>query len=378
MRMDRCRKILGVSVSDDQMLDALARLGFDPVPAGDRLDCTVPIHRLDIEREIDLIEEVGRMFGHDIIPIHETIEIRVAPPQPAIEAARAVHDTLVGMGYMETITNSLIDEKSARQFMTTDMSELRVDDDRAKAWPVLRPSVLPSLLKVRALNMANGVNSLKLFESASTFWRTDDGHQEVVRLGLLADIESRQEMLRPIRGAIQRILTLLLGPDVDIDVRAVDTIGWLAPGATITVNGDRIGCLGVIPHDVTKQFGLDDALLAAEIDVQGLYEQYPPLTESHALPAYPAIERDVSAILDETVPWAQVQDVITDLKLQYIDSLDFVTVFRGKPIERGRKSLTFRLCFRAPDRTLTHDEIDPQMTRLIGIVQEAFNAEIRT
>ena len=105
-------------------------------------------------------------------------------------ARRAISDALVGMGFVETISHTLIDEKSARLFMTPDMTELRVDDDRAKAWPVLRPSLLPSLLKVRAINKDNGVNHLRLFESASTFWRTEAGHQEVIRLGLLADFDS--------------------------------------------------------------------------------------------------------------------------------------------------------------------------------------------
>ena len=93
MRTDRCRRILGVPVSDEQMLEFLSRLGFEPTraapPRAGEIDCVVPVFRLDVEREIDLIEEVGRMYGHDRIPIDETIRIRVAPPQPTALARRA-------------------------------------------------------------------------------------------------------------------------------------------------------------------------------------------------------------------------------------------------------------------------------------------------
>ena len=82
MRPDRCRRIMGVFVTDEQMIDALARLGFAPTLRGDRIECVVPVHRLDVAREIDLIEEVGRMYGHDKIPVEDCVRVRVAPLQP--------------------------------------------------------------------------------------------------------------------------------------------------------------------------------------------------------------------------------------------------------------------------------------------------------
>ena len=377
MRTDRCRKIMGVPIDDAQMVDGLARLGFQPTLKGERIDCVVPLQRLDVEREIDIIEEVGRMYGHDRIPVEETIEIRVAPLQPAMIAKAAVSDALVGLGYLETVTHTLVDEVAATCFMPEGAEPLRVDDDRAKAWPILQPSILPSLMRVRERNHANGIEQLKLFQTASTFWREAEGHREVVRIGLLCDFEDEANGLRPLRGTIERLLHLLLGPQATVQIRPDDVAPWYAPGAMASIGDKPLGRLGVISPDVATRFGLDMPLLAAELDLPELYGGYPPQTEAHALTAFPPIERDVSAILGEDVTWLQLEEAIGALALPELEAVEYITVFRGEQIGAGRKSLSLRLRFRAADRTLTHDEVDPFMQRVIESLKRSFDAEIR-
>ena len=377
MRIERCRKILGVPVSVEQMIDSLTRLGFEPALDGDHIDCTSPVHRLDIEREIDLIEEVGRMFGHDNIPVTDTIQVRVAPPQATELAKQAIADQLIGMGFVETTTHSLVSEEAAEPFLPPGGHPLRVADDRAKAAPVLQPSVLPSLLRVRRFNQDNGVHHLRLFESAATFWGTADGHEEIVKLGLLMDIESEHDGLRPMRGAIQRLTETLLGHDVPLQVVADTETRWLSPGAKASAGDKEIGRFGVLAADTARRFGLDEPILVAELDLPRWYDRYPPVTEAHGLPSFPAIERDLSVIVDEVVTWAQIAGQIDALDLDFLEAGEFVTTFRGRQIPRHKKSLTFRLRFRTDDRTLTHEEVDPQIESVRGAIQEAFGAEIR-
>ena len=364
------------------MLDVLERLGFEPKLNNDCIDCLVPIHRLDVGREIDLIEEVGRMFGHDSIPIAEKIEIRIAPAQSRVMAMTAIKDSLIGMGYVETVTHSLISKEAANHFLMPGTEGLCVDDDRAKAWPTLRPSILPSLLRVRKLNQDNGVNHLKMFESGSTFWQTPKQHHEVVKVGLLADVEDPGDGLRPMRGIIERLVHLLKGPAAIIDVTPDDppdnAVAWFNPGGSVTLDGRDIGRIGLIPEEITRDFGLDSPVIAAEIEPGSLIDQYPPETEAHALPAFPAIERDVSAIIDESVTWGGIHVAVIALGLEHLDAVDFITVFRGKQIGASKKSLSFRLCFRARDRTLKHEEVDPQMESVIKMIKQQFKAEIRT
>jgi phenylalanyl-tRNA synthetase beta chain len=332
---------------------------------------------MDIVREIDLIEEVSRMFGHDNIPVTETLEIRIAPPQPSELARQAIADELVGHGFVETITHSLVSDKAAKPFLRTSRHALRVEDDRAKAEPALQPSTIPSLLAVRRTNQDAGVDRLKLFETASVFDRGETDHNETSSLGLLMDMDDASLGLRPIRGIVERIGEMILGQGTSVDVGPTDDYGWLEPGGVVKFNGEPVGLLGKVAPAVQKQFDLEHPVMAAELFIRPLFDHYPPETQAKALPSFPSIERDLSFILDEAVAWAALRQVVDGLKLDHMVGCDFVTTFRGKPIPKGRKSLTMRLRFRAEDRTLTHDEVDPQVEQVVRTIQKDHNAELR-
>jgi len=381
MRPDRCRRILGVPVTDEQMIDGLARLGLRPIAAEKRIECTVPVHRGDLHREIDLIEEVGRMFGHDNIPVAETIEVRIAAPQPTERARIAVKSVLVGMGFVETVTHSLVSPEAAAPFLPEGATLLRVDDDRAKAEPVLQPSVIPSLLNVRRLNQDNGVGPLHLFESAATFLCPAGGaggdHREAIALGLVMDIDGGDDGLRPIRGVVERLAGVLMGHDVGVVVKPCDRTPWLAPAARATANGIDIGCFGRLAANVQRQFGIDTPVLAAELHLARFEAGYPPETLAHALPSFPGIDRDLSPIVDEAVRWAEIAGLVSKLELDCLIACDFVTTFRGRHVEAGRKALTLRLRFRADDRTLRHEEVDPQVEAVMVALGKELAATFR-
>ena len=380
MRTERCRQILGIAVRDEQMIDALKRLGFDPQLKSGVITCTVPYPRLDIEREIDLIEEVGRIVGLENIPIGDTIRIRIAAPQPTELAKRAVNDALVGMGYIETVTHSLVSEQAAAPFVSPGMQPLRVSDERAKAEPVLRPSLLPGLLRVFAFNRDHGVRDVKLFESGSTFAATGQTHAERINLAFLHTAESPEPGVRAARGAIDRLVQIVLGDAGRLRVDSENRMPWLAPGtaAAVWLDGEVLGTLGAIAPEVTAISGIDQPIYAAEIGLPAFYDRYPPETEAQALSSFPPIERDVSAIVENGLAWIELKSAVDALQLQHLESLEFITTFRGKQIGAGKKSLTLRARFRAPDRTLTHDEVDSQIEMLMSSLRSKFGAEIRT
>src|SRR6185503_14214739 len=143
--------------------------------------------------------------------IEPTLRVWVTPPQRSEIARRDVSDALVGMGFIETVTHSLVSERAAELFLASGLSPLRVSDERAKAEPVLRPSIIPSLLRVFAHNRDNGVKDVKLFETASTFARGGNGHAEGANLALLMPAESPETGLRTLRGAIDRLVEIVLG-----------------------------------------------------------------------------------------------------------------------------------------------------------------------
>ncbi|MEM7228762.1 MAG: phenylalanine--tRNA ligase subunit beta [Planctomycetota bacterium] len=378
MRTQRCRDILGVEIADETMRESLDLLGFQPKLEAGVLHCTVPSHRMDIVREVDLIEEVARVYGLDRIPIADTLQIRVAAPQARELARTAINNALVGMDFVETITHSLVSEKAADAFLAPGTGPLRVDDERAKSEPVLRPSVVPSLLRVRKHNEDNGVHDLRLFESASTFHAEGNAHVEHIRLGLVMDMPGHDEGIRPMRGVIQRLGEILHGPDATVEFAPIDTLPWLDAGAEVRLNGTSIGWAGTVADHVRMTFDLSVPVLVADIDVHQYYDAFPPDTTARELPHFPAIERDVSAIIDEHVRWQQVASLIESLKPEHLDATEFVTVFRGKQIPKGRKSLTLRVRFRAEDRTLRHEEADGAMNAIMAALADQLGAEIRS
>ncbi|MCH7799012.1 MAG: phenylalanine--tRNA ligase subunit beta [Planctomycetes bacterium] len=385
MRTGRCRDVLGVPIADEQMASWLAALDFAPVLDGGSIHCTVPVHRLDIEREIDLIEEVGRMMGHDTLPVTDTIEIRVVPVQPAQLARRAINDALVGFGFVETVTHGLLGTRDAEPFIPDGSEILGLAADTAtaehtQAGSVLRPSVVPSLLRVLARNHDNGVRPLKLFESAATFLRTGTTHMERRQLTLVMDAPGSRAAdsgVRTLRGVIERLIEILMGPEALVDIVPDDGARWYAPGGAVLVSGLSIGRVGLLAPEIARSFGLDEPVAVAELDLSDIAESYPPDTEAHGLANFPAVERDVSAIVSEQTTWATLRGVIDGLRLEHVEAVELVEIYRGKPIDSGRKSVTVRLRFRAPDRTLVHDSVDVQVEALIGALTAELGAEIR-
>ncbi|MHC4903044.1 MAG: phenylalanine--tRNA ligase subunit beta [Planctomycetota bacterium] len=380
MRPERCRALMGVPIETEQMVEWLTRLEFQPRVDEGLIRCMVPVHRLDIEREVDLIEEVGRMMGHDTLPVRDTIEIRLAGPQPAELGRRALLDALVGMGFVETVTHSLAAERTAEAFLLPGTETLRLEGEAAgpgQAESVLQPSLLPGLLRVLAHNHDIGVRHLKLFESASTFVRSGEDHQEQRMLALAVDLERFDDGLRPLRGVIERIAEQMFGPGTDVAVKPDNSARWLAPGAVVNI-GDRIfGRIGVLAPDVGCLLGLDAPVAVAELQLDPLTEDFPPETEAHALPGFPAVERDISAIVDEGVSWRQLRAAIEALDLEHLEAIEFVAAFRGKQIRAGHKSITVRLRFRSPDSTLVHESVDVQADAAMKAFESELGAEIR-
>jgi phenylalanyl-tRNA synthetase beta chain len=378
MRPARCRALLGIDVADNVMLDIFARLGLAPKACGDRIECAIPVDRLDLEREVDLIEEVARVHGLDKVPIAETLRVRVAPPQPTELAKRAVHDALAGMGFLESVTHSLVSATAAQAFLPPGMAALHLADDRARAEAALRPSILPSLLKVLAFNGDNGDPDVKLFESAATFASHEGRHIETVNLAFTHPAGSDDEPLRFTRGVIERLVTLLKGPDATTDVQPKDGMPWLENGAVVRLGGEVLGTMGLIAPAARQLFGLKGRICAAEVGLPALYAGYPPDTEARALPAFPAIERDISAVLADREAWSRVKEIVLGARLPHLEHVAFITTYRGKQVGAGRKSLSLRLRFRAPDRTLTHEEADDASRAAMEALKRELGAEIRS
>lgn len=382
VRPARVAALLGTPIPVEEVVRALDTLGFSPVLRGDAIDCTVPPRRIDVEREIDLIEEVCRIHGLDRVPMRETLAVRVAPVEPQVSAPRAVKSLLVGLGFVESVTHTLVSERSAAPFLRPGEHALRVGDERAGGTPMLRPSVLASLLEVRRRNADAGIAELRLFEFARRFaLRADGSHDERPVVALLSDRPSDPEAaMRWMRGTCERALRMLAGRHADIRIDALPAerrAPWHSVEASIACDGRPIGTYGILAPAALATFGLEGTFAAAELELEPLWAGFPPDARAEALPAFPAIERDLSAIVPERAAWDEIESVARGLGLANMESIGFVGTYRGAQTGAGRKSVTMRLVFRAADRTLRREDADAPMAALADALVARLGATIR-
>ena len=386
LRPARARQILGFDIATARMMRLLDTLGFAPVLSGsgdgEVIETTAPARRVDVEREIDLIEEICRLNGLDAVPVSDTIPIRVPQRNPIERGTRDVKDLLVGMGFVETITHSLVSERAATPFLPAGTSLLRVDDERAGGEPALRPSVVTSLLRVRRHNEDQGAANLRLFEFASAFHFAGGTHVERPTLALACDApaEARdaQGAYRLMRGVVERVLMMVAPRVARIELVPSASTAWLSAGARVIVDGRDIGALGVVDARILKAHGLEKPMAAAELELRGLLVNYPPENAARELPAFPAADRDISAIVGEQIAYGDIERTIDALSLPHLESVSFITTFRGKQIGEGRKSVSLRLVFRKADGTMTSDEADASVARAIDALRGKLGAEVRS
>jgi phenylalanyl-tRNA synthetase beta chain len=375
MRTARCRALLGLDIDDATQTTMLEGLGFEPALADGVITVRVPWHRGDIHREVDLIEEVMRMHGFADVPVHQTLTICPAADPPSHRATEAMTAALVADGFVETVTHTLIAERGAGAFLPAGCTARQVHEARSAGEPVLRPSIMPSLLQVRAHNADQGVDDLCLFELGSTFHHAADGTDvESLELGLLMDVRDAAAGIRPLRGVIDHVARALAGPDATVTAEPCDDLPWLSPAATIAINEVCVGHMGRLSSAVSPGEG---DWLAAAIHPESFLHAEPAEREAHRLPDHPAIERDLSVIVQESVAWNQLMNIINSLNMPHHEATEFVTVYRGEGIADGQKSLSMRLRFRAADRTLTREEVEGPLESLLETFRVQVGAEIR-
>lgn len=397
LRPRRCREVLGLDMEDGEIAALLGRLAIEVRPAGAGLECTIPAWRPDLEREIDLIEEVARTKGLGAIPIHPRVTVAVRGPQASERAMREIGAVLTGLGFYETVTFGFVTPKQAEPFLPAGLAPVSVDDERRKHEGTLRPSIIPSLLACRKKNQDGGVEApggVRLYETGATFAQTAaaKGPGESVERRVLAlamdvpgvakgkagTVDERQAGIRILRGAVECVVGAMGGAAVEVAAAA-------APGAAVdpaasgrvSVGGLEIGWLGLVSQETQRQFDLAVPVVAAELDLDALICMYPGRGRVQMLPAFPAIERDVSLVVDEGVTWAAVRGLVEASRPEKLEGVEFVGTYRGKQVGPGKKSVTLRLRFRDPGRTLRHEEVDPQVNSLVARAGEKLGATVR-
>lgn len=374
LRFARVEQILGVAFARDRIVEALRQQHLSPVVEGDRVRVTVPSWRLDLNIEVDIVEEVARTIGYADIPTRDQIRVRVTPAGKDDVTLRTIRDALVAAGYFEAITVSFVTDNLAADFVPPEAKGLlRADRAVRKDHAKLRPSILPGLLEAVRRNETVGTPGARLFELGSTFWIGEGGRpDERRRLALVGGNDYRET-----RGAVEALLHKLDA------TRSINVVPARRPGfaggaaGVIEWGGQAVGHIGRVDRAIAERLSLRDLPTAAELDLRPLLANAQHVPQLLPPPKFPAVDRDLSLVLKEDVAYAGIESLIRSLDLPDLEEVEYVTTYRGKPLERGTKSLSVHLRFRSPTATLTSEAVEASVQRAIGAAKEKLGATLR-
>jgi phenylalanyl-tRNA synthetase beta chain len=379
LRLARLNKVLGVEIPPRETVKILSRLSFQPKQKDDLISCTVPSWRSDIYREIDLIEEVARLYGYNRIPTEQKIQIQVIPVDSRQKLAESIGTYLNGCGFYETINVAFIDNSVAELFVAEDSGEhLSVKDVSRKSANLLRQMLLPSLFVVLKTNLNAKNTPCRIFEIADTFVP----HRERRKAGTLPIEKTKLAVVCDgdfplLRGVVDGLIKSI-NKDAGVVFEPVE-LTWAQTGAQIIANSKPIGIAGIVSQAVKDKFDFKDVTpSAAELDFELLSALQSGTVKVKPIPKFPAIERDLSIVIDEQVRWADIAAAVKKKSPNELEDVRFVGIYRGKGIPSGKKSLTLTLQFRDQDGTLTHETVDRFQADILKSLTESTGAQLRT
>jgi phenylalanyl-tRNA synthetase beta chain len=386
------RRILGQEIPETDTSRILRRLGFIRITKrassssasssaavaeqADSYPVTIPTWRMDVEREIDLIEEIARVYG-----FNNFANTLPAFSGAVVEQPHAVPETktrarLLALGYDEAISPTFISKSDAEQFASS--RAVSLENPLSEEAPLLRNSLLPGMLNMLAWNFNRGASDVRLFEMGNVFSAEGDRvHQRyqacIAGTGAIPErnLEQVPRALNffDLKGDLENVLDLFGTQSLRFEARGAK---YLHPGrsAKIVLNAKAVGELGQLHPDVAAERKLKQAVWVAQLDLDALFAI--PLREPRyqRLSRFPAVDRDFSLLLDDSVPYDRLRDVIERLSIPEMVSMDPRELFRGGSVPAGKYSLLLRVVFQSSERTLRDDEVANWSQKIIAAIEQ--------
>ena len=394
LRHDRVKHILGINIDKTFIADTLGRLGFSVTEktAQHQWDVTVPSFRVDVTREIDLIEEIGRHYGYERLPSTFPSLVRAPSPNtPWIETQKILRRILTGGGYSEVITYSFIERSVAETFSSSKDSLVNLANPLSEKYSTLRPSLLPGLLDCLIRNRRREHHDLRLFEIGKIF-QHGKGERTAVAIALTGAAHSehwssgsRNTDFFDIKGIINTICQAIkISPHYE-----PAEISQLISGSAASIlevqdkqKTNVIGYAGQLIPTLAKTRGFPETgaeIFVAEIvlsDIAHITQDHYSLQTS-PIPRNPSMVRDLAVIVNEDLRADKLRATIREAATETLVSINEFDRYSGKGVPKGHVSLAFRLTFQAAERTLTDLEIQETIREIIQQLKTVHNAQLR-
>lgn len=364
--VDAFNRLTGLALKEKECLAMLRRLGF--VVRGKLI--TAPPERLDIVIPEDLFEEVVNLYGYENVPaVPPRVRLGPAHMDDTVWAKREAREILARLGLSEVYNYSFVSETEARgvEGGLPNHTAVRVANPIAADKTMLRPSLGTGLLKNLRDNL-RFFDSVRVFEIGKIFWEREGRVEERLMLGF-AFAGKRDEPFFELKGIVEECLKEMGIADPFLPPHEF-TFEFLKPKGSVRIEADHtaLGYLGGVA-------GMHAAI--AEIDLAEVIKQANAVNAYRPLPKHPAITRDISIMVDQDVRIGEMIQVMEDADVRHLEDVELLDEYEDERLGNGRQSVTFRLVFHADDRTLTDEEVGHEMEKIVSVMRERFDAEMR-
>ena len=381
---------LGMEVPAEDVERILAGLGFAPRPRGRTAwKSTVPTHRVDASREIDLVEEVARHYGYDRFPLRLPAASGLSGGQPARKAPHAAKEErlrslLLGLGYDETLSSVMV-SKATEQF--GEAPAVVLSNPLSEEAAILRTSLVPSLLSAVQWNRNRGQETVRLFEIGSIYQRSENGFREPPVLGVVAtgsrvELDVNQKPLPyewlDLKGDVEQCVELFELGEAEFGAKGLPAYYRPNFAAQVRANGTPVARLGQLSAEAAEQWKFRQPVFIAEIFLSQLYGRELCSPRVKPISRFPAVERDFSLLLPRSVRFDNVSKAVRSLGIPELTAVTPVEMLRdGPPTTPERYSLLLRLTLQSQEATLTEADLAGWSARIIECLEKQLGAQVR-
>lgn len=383
LERERIRRLLGVSVGDAEVEAILTSLGFRPV--GDESGWSVPAvsHRLDIERGVDLIEEIARIHGFERIP-GTLPPVGAAPVQARLVAEdERLRADVRSLGYDETIGFPFISTKESRRFGAAKGVKLR--NPLSLRWDVMRNSSVPTMVRALEWNLKRNQPIVRLAEFGRIYEKSDGNYREpaVLTLGASGTVRpaSWNDPTRPfgyydMKADVAALLRPFATGDVRFDASSLPSYYHRGHSASVRSGSDLLANFGRLDPRIARERKIRPPVFIAEIFLDQIFRRGLRLPGHQRLPKVPAVSRDFSLLVPEGVQFDSIVEAVGEMEA--LKSLEPAEIFRGKNLPRGYYSLLLRASWQRLNKSLTDDEVNAYAGMLRAALKSKLDIRIRT
>ncbi len=371
--------VLGAKISDEQIIKVCERLGFTANKNGEKITVTVPKRRLDISIKEDLIEEVSRIYGVD--NIKGTLPVTSMKMGMVDKTEREIRNKMIALGLNDTLPYILINKKDSHKFTNDKFEELKLLAPLTEERCTLRYSLIPSLYKIYEYNKSHYVKDINIFEIGKGFWKKEEKYGEDLKLSVLMTgeyylgIENKKNVdFYVIKGIAEEVLDYLGYENRYSFVMPKTEITEFHPGqvAEINVNGEIVGVIGRIHPAISKE-----PVYVLEINLEKLLAKKTGKMKFKEISIYPEVKKDIAIVVDKNITSEEIAKTIKSNGGKLLIKSEVFDVYEGENLPHGKRSIAYSLTFGANDRTLTDEEINPIIEKIIVGLNKAFTAELR-